>query len=382
MNIAIVTGILQSSFGGPPEVIRAHLKSLRGRARTSLFGVCPKSNEDDVRHMFPQVQCFPPGWPARWFRGQGLTKHLVTVGERFDVFHAHMVWDHTVWAASIAARKHRRPLVITPHGSLLVPWRYRALYKRAYRSLILERILRDAACFHALNQFEADAARSFGVQCPIRVIPNGIDVAMYEASADPGLLFRTLPLLKTRRTLLYLGRLCREKGLDLLVEAWAHTRTTPIGREWVLVMAGPDYRGYRQILERRIVELGISDSVLLPGPVKGNQKRALIRAAECFILPSLGEAFSIALLEAAAAGVPSIYTHACNFPDIASQNGGWAIDPYPDAISAVLRQVLTSSVEELRKVGANARAVVKGRYTLDHVGVALEQLYRDLMAAA
>src|SRR5689334_12023787 len=132
MHVAIVSGLLSESYGGPPAVVRAHVAALSGRADVTVFGVAASQDLPAVRADLPDVLAFPPTWPKRWFRGKGLFASLQSHIRSYDVVHAHMLWDHSVWAAARVAQGAHVPLVVTPHGSLSDIWRYRSLHKRVY----------------------------------------------------------------------------------------------------------------------------------------------------------------------------------------------------------------------------------------------------------
>lgn len=326
---------------------------------------------------------FPRVWPSRWFRGAGLVSELRRHASDLDVLHAHMLWDFPVYAAGRVARESGKPLVITPHGSVSEPWRYRALHKKVYRRLVLDRILGHACFLHALNRSEAEAIKRFGATTPVRVIPNGVAAEDFLISAgDAASALARWPLLRRARVLLFIGRISPEKGLDLLIEAMASVRTEVREGAWKLVIAGPDAGGSLAALRARAGRLGVSDEVLFTGFVPREIRRSLLAAADVFVLPSRSEALSLSLLEAAAAGKPSLYTLSCNLPELAAAGGGWAVAPDAQALALGLRSVLTLDRETLGKRGLAARAFVKEEHTIEAVVEQLLELYSHLVGGS
>lgn len=378
MHIAIVSGILHPRYGGPSTVVRSHVKALVPDCKVNVFGVAEKEDMREVLAAFPGAKVAKNCFPKRWFRGCGLQQSLLRESAGYDVFHGHMVWDFPLLAASRASQKADKPLVITPHGSISGSWRYRSLHKKVYRIVVLKGVLKNTDCIHVLNPAEEKACREFGITCRIEVIPNGIDRSEFERPRVPDLAYRQWPELKNRRVMLYLGRIWSGKGLGVLVEQWACLRAQSSWQDWLLVIAGPDYKGYRSTLEAQIEMLGVADHVKLIDPVEGELKMSLFAASEAFVLPSFGEGFSMALLEAAASGLPALYTRECNFPELALHEGGWEIPLQPLVLKDALSEIVEHSSSELKIMGGYARAHVWQRYTLDAVGESLKSLYRSL----
>jgi len=375
-RVAVVCGELNLAYGGPAQVVRRHVAALRNRAEVTIYGAAEPAQMDDIARDLPGARLFPMAAPRRWFRGRGLRQALEREAGQFDVIHAHMFWEHGVWAAWRAARAAGKPLVVTPHGAVSDPWRLRGLHKTLYGRLVASRILRDVAALHVFTRHEAEAFRHYGYAGRIEVIPNGLPATEFAREADRRTALATWTALRGRRVLLYLGRLWHEKGLDILPAAWAAARSAR--SDWVLVIAGPDFRGWQSSLESEIARLGIGDSVLFTGPLRGPLKESLLAAADCVILPSHGEGFSMTLLEAMAAGRPSLFTPPCRLPELAEAGGGWCVPDTKEGLEGGLRVALGMGVTELRAAGAKARALGLERFTIESVAARLTDLYRDL----
>lgn len=95
---------------------------------------------------------------------------------------------------------------------------------------------------------------------------------------------------------LAVGRLGREKGFDLLLQAWARIGTVRRGWRLRIVGEGPEREGLRALAR----ELGVDDEVDMPGPTTDVQSE--YQAAPVFVLPSRFEGFPNALIEALASG--------------------------------------------------------------------------------
>lgn len=376
MRVAIVSSLLHSSYGGPSSVVRMHSNALLSKADVSVYGCFPPELGIENETMYPNCELFPEIWPRRWFRGKGLYNRLRDEASRQDIFHAHMLWDHPTWAVWRIALALGKPFVVTPHGSLSALWRTDSLHKKLYRLLVLNDLLRDIGALHVLNNSEAEACRKWGVKARIEVIPNALPSSEYERYRSPGLALDRWPKLKERRILLYMGRLWSQKGLDILPEAFAKAR---ISDEWLLVLAGPDYRGYQRVLQDSIKALDIENRVIITGAVNGELKDSLFASGDCFVLPSHSEGFSMAILEAMAARLPVIMTSTCNFPELARNGGGWEIPLNKADLITTIEKVCNSEPSVLRSMGEKANELGKAVYTSEKVADALYKLYQSLL---
>ena len=302
----------------------------------------------------PTKLFFAPGLAAaaeKWFRDGGA------------VAHGHGLYVYPNAAVGRLARRHAVPLVYHPHGMFEPYILARSRGKKRVAHWLFENAnFRHARLWRALTVREADQIRAQGITAPVVVIPNGID-------PGPAPLPRTMAG-RSRRQVLFLGRLHPKKGLALLVAAWA--RLGRLAADWEVVIAGPDELDHRAEIAALVAGAGLEGSIRFIGPVTGEAKRACLAAADLFILPSHSEGFSVAILEAMAAGLPVIATTACNFPELAAAGAGWECTPTEDAVTAALGAALSAGEAELRERGANGRALVEARYTWARLAAALE----------
>ena len=205
---------------------------------------------------------------------------------------------------------------------MLEPWalqnhRWR---KELYARLVERKNLKRAFCLRALTETEALQYRSFGFRGRIAVIPNGVD---FPVRHNPELLLSRHPELRGKRVVLFLGRLHRKKGLDLLISAWRTVASQ--SRDAHLLLAGPDSDGTLAEAKSAVTNHGITSSVTFSGALNDDLKISALACASGFVLPSRSEGFSAAVLEALASGLPAVITSHCNFPDVATQRCGWVV---------------------------------------------------------
>lgn len=376
LNISLVSALLHPKYGGPSEVLRLHALGLNRVSNVTVYGVSNSDEYQLLNEKYQNLRLFELGFPHRWFYGKGLQDALISASKNVDVIHAHMLWDYPVYASWKSAMTHKVPLIITPHGSLNNAWRYRGALKTAYRKLLLDRILDETACIQVLNREEEIACRNYGIKCPIQIIPNGLPIEVFDSTKSHSLAIEKWPQLSGRRIMLYLGRLWHGKGLDILPEAWLKVRHIAEKHDWLLVIAGPDYGGYKEVLERKIKDHNLNGSILLAGPVYGDIKDSLMAASTAYVLPSHGEGFSMALLEAVAAKRPAVFTNKCNFTELENCGGGWEAKDTVDGLVEIFRSLLEENDEVFLKAGLAGWKYCREMYSLEAVSNQLIKMYR------
>ncbi|MGE5927762.1 MAG: glycosyltransferase family 4 protein [Gemmatimonadota bacterium] len=151
----------------------------------------------------------------------------------------------------------------------------------------------------------------------------------------------------------YVGRLAREKNLDLLLEAWERVALRHPRARLALVGRGP--------LEREIRERSIP-GVHLAGLLSGSALSAAYASADIFAFPSVTETFGNVLLEAMASGLPSIVAAAGGVLEFTEHGmNGWLVEPNSvEAIAGALDRLLTDPALRQR-IAANALATAAAR---------------------
>jgi len=232
-------------------------------------------------------------------------------------------------------------------------------------------ILRSATTVIALTDAEVDSYREFCPSVPCRVISNGIDVDLYRTEpVDPA--FMNIP--PSAPVILFLGRLHPHKGADKLVEAFI--RASSQIPEAVLVMAGPDEFSLGDKLRDMVRHSGLQDRVIFPGMVTGEQKKDLLARSTLFCLPSVGEGFSMAVLEALASGTPVMISPGCYFPEVVSAGAGRVVSIEPEAMAQHMIELIRNR-DVLQEMGSNGRRFVAQNYTWEAIADKHEEAYRE-----
>jgi len=315
--------------------------------------------------------------PTKAFYAPGMWRVAEELVAACDVVHGHGFYVAPNWVFGREVRRQGKALVYHAHG-MFEPWILgRSQGKKRVAHWLFENAnFRHARLWRALTGREADQIRAQGITAPVVVCPNGIDLEVF--ASVPALREAGL-LTKTRRELLFLARLHPKKGLDLLMRAWG---ALPISlrADWRIVVAGPDELGHRAEIEALIVKLGIIDNVVFMGSVSGADKLAALATADAFVLPSYSEGFSVAILEALACRLPVVATEACNFPDLATQGGGWCVPATVAGVQRGLTELLSLTEVERLQRGEQGRALIERAYTWSQIALQLDSACRGLIA--
>lgn len=291
------------------------------------------------------------------------------------VVHMHGLWQSQTRVGCRIALQHGVPYVIAAHG-MAEPWamKQKALKKQIYLRLVERHSLRNASCLHALTRPEMQFLKELAPGTPVAWVPNGVNLAPFDALPDREEVENEFPQIKGKFTLLFLSRLHVKKGLDMLAEAlssaWGQKD------DWHLLLAGTE-DGAGDAFESQMQSLGLSNNITRVGHVAGEKARLMWAGADAFILPSRSEGFSMSVLESLAARVPAIITTACHFPELALADGGIVCEPTVADIAKSLRKIKDEmQSHDRRQMADNGRLLVDREYTWHSQAQRLMAVYR------
>jgi glycosyltransferase involved in cell wall biosynthesis len=202
----------------------------------------------------------------------------------------------------------------------------------------------------------------------VRVVRNGIQLAGYAPASIPP----DPPVLG------YFARMCREKGLDTLVEAYLLLRQRDRIKNLKLRVGGgcgpadePFVAGLRTRLKSHRL---LGDAEFCPNLDRAG-KQAFYRSLSVFSVPALyGEAFGLYLLEALASGVPVVQPRHAAFPELIEATGGGVLCDPGNA------QSLADSIETLLSNPILARGLATSGRNAVQENFSVERMAQDLVA--
>lgn len=230
--------------------------------------------------------------------------------------------------------------------------------------------LRRATCFHATAVSEYEDIRRLGFSQPVAVVPNGIDVPAIGKKANRG-----------ERVLLFLGRIHRVKGLDLLLPAWKSVQER--FPDWRVVIAGNDdeYNGASGYLSelQALVRANEIKRLDFVGGLHGSAKRRAYLEAELYVLPTHSENFGMTVAEALAAGTPAIVSKGAPWAGLETERAGWWVDIGVEPLAGALADALSRSPAELAEMGQRGRDWMQREFSWALVGQRMAATYRWLI---
>ena len=306
------------------------------------------------------VHAFGPVRPGYGYTPR-LVPWLLANAPDYDAVFVHGLWQYPGLAVRRALRG-RRPYFVYPHG-MLDPWFSRAYplkhaKKWVYWQLFERRVLRDAsAVLFTCEEERRLAGRSLKpYRCTERVVAYGTARPTGDPARQRTAFLLRVPEATSRPYLLFLGRIHRKKGVDLLIAAYGRYVAESLRGGAAcpaLVVAGPcpDARllGALSAAAHRIPSPG---RVLFPGMLEGDAKAGALRGAEAFILPSHQENFGLAIVEAMAVGTPVLVSNKVNIcAEIEADGGGFVEQDTTEGTLRLLRR--------WRSLGASAREAMR-----------------------
>jgi glycosyltransferase involved in cell wall biosynthesis len=315
--------------------------------------------------------------PTRLAMARGLANWLRSEVSVSDLVHIHCLHHYPGMVAAGIAARHGVPYLVSPHGEL-APYhrRRKRLRKLLFYRLFESKILDRAAAVHYTSRRELDGAASVRIRAPAVIVPAGVDLPELEPEALRGQFRAMHPETGSRLIVTFLGRLAHQKGLDLLIPAFA--KVVERFPDCHLVVAGPIEDAYGRAVAGSVRTWQIEGHVTMPGFVGGREKASLLADTDVWVLPSREENFGIAIVEAMAYGLPVVVSDNVGIhTEITAANAGVVVRLEVAELVEALSK-LVSDANLRRKYATNAMALVRERFTWDNTARQMLRTYESI----
>jgi glycosyltransferase involved in cell wall biosynthesis len=263
-------------------------------------------------------------------------------------------------AAQDLSRMFDLPYVITEHSSAFLRNRVDEWQKPYIR-----KSFDGAEIVWAVSNSFKRSLQPFAGEANIDVMPNMVDVSFFHLPP--------CPRESTPFTFLSIGSLTPNKGIDLLLRAFARVVRTNEEVEMEIGGAGPEHDHLRGLA----LNLGVQDHIRFLGRLSREEVRRAMWRANAFVSSSYVETFGVVLIEAMATGLPVAATHSGGPSDIVHDGVGHLV-PTGDveALSKAMNQTIIDSIDE-----NEIRNYVRNRYSAEVVTRRLKLSYRTITGA-
>jgi glycosyltransferase involved in cell wall biosynthesis len=157
------------------------------------------------------------------------------------------------------------------------------------------------------------------------------------------------------------------------LHAWAQVEN--YFPDWKLKIIGPNEVNHLADLLKLGDKLQLK-RIEFSGPVYGEDKLNAYRVADLFVLPTHSENFGMTVAESLSAGTPVIVTKGAPWSEIYKKNAGWWIDIGIEPLVRCLHQALSTTSDDLEKMGANGRRWMIESYSWDAIASEMASVYQ------
>ncbi len=272
-----------------------------------------------------------------------------------EVIHTHSTFAGLVVRAMYGMRRKRPAIVYCPHG-----WSFNveaAAWKMSAMAMAERAMASACDCVIAISRFEAEEAHRIGIEPrKVRLVTSGIPEAPPTAPASWD---------DTRLKVLFVGRLDRQKGVDVLLAAVA-----PLQDRVCVRVAGASVADSLAIKHPPNVEmLGWLDPPTATA--------AQLQAADVVVVPSRWEGFGLVAAEAMRAGKPVIASCVGGLRELVEDGVTGRLVP-PDSAEALRAALLTDDAQTLRAMGEKGRERYLAGFMAKRMNDSLLSLYSQL----
>jgi 1,2-diacylglycerol 3-alpha-glucosyltransferase len=295
----------------------------------------------------------------------------------FDIIHGHGDGPITMLGWIIAKRKNI-PFILSHHTF----WSKYTHYLPAgvlIRPRIVEKVTQLFAnsCSEIISpsKMSKKELENYGVTKPITVIPHGLDLSNYSFS-NKDYLHSLLHIPKTNKIILYVGRLGKEKSVDVLLHAFALVQKNNPDTSFVLVGNGTQ----KESLEDLAKELHIDHNTHFLGEVDYSTIPSVFYSADIFAFASKTETLGKVLLEAMAAGLPVVTLNIQPFKELIKNKAeGILVSGTPTSIA---KGIVALVENETYRKELSKNALIKSEiFSIDTAVTKIESIYEKQLAA-
>ena len=239
-----------------------------------------------------------------------------------------------------------------------------------------KKIIEKADFIQAISKYLADFAIKRGAACPIEVVPNGVDIDLFETKYKESEIksLRDGLGIIDEYIILTTSRLVYKNGVDILIKAIAKIKEGRPNIKLIVIGDGPELKKLKELSQK----LKVENNILFLGQIPQKDLPIYFRITDVFARPSRSEGLGNSFLEAMAARVPIIGTPVGGILDfLANCQTGLLTNPEDPKDLAEKINHLLGHPEMKNKVIKNAEALIKNHYSWDIVAQKMDRIFNS-----
>ncbi len=377
MKIGFFTNGYLPQKNGVATTVAGYAKALRKQGH-EVYIIAPKyphyknDTKNIIRLTSLKVQQKTDIRVALYLPERGLAKALSI---DFDIIHGHSGGPITLLGWEVARRKNI-PFVLTYHTL----WTKYTHY--FFKGLVITPKMVERASKVFGNTCDGIIAptgrvkkelKTYGIKKPIDIIPNGIHLSNFE-NVTTEYLHRKAKILHQTKIILYLGRLGKEKSIDVLLKAFQRVHRELPQTAFVLIGEGTE----KENLENLAKKLKIADAVYFLGGIDYKHVPKALAGSDLFVFASKTETQGMVVLEALASGLPVVAVNAHPFKDIITPPEHGLLAKY-DPKDFAEKMITSLTDEEYQQKVAEKAKRKAAEFSLEALTPELEKFYQNVI---
>ena len=331
-----------------------------------------KSHYTQKRDEFVTIECFPR--VRLPFGKHEIIEQIRKNKDSIDLVHFHLIWFYDKNIIAKELTKIGVPFIITTHGTYSKPHAYTG--KRLLAKWLFEcDYLNMATEIHVITREEGTGLQTYGYTDKSFVAYNGVDLNKIPEKRN-NTFFKDKKY-SNKIKLIWVGVLREDKNLRSLIKAISML-PEELKNEFICILVGPDYRNNAAQYLQLSRELGCQENFDYIGPLYAQDKYDAIESSDAYVMPSLSEVFSLAVIDAMACSKPCLVTSGCGLNYISDENFSVTCEPYAEDIYRGLEE-LFSLKKEWKEMGIKSRQIVEEKLNWEAITEIMIVNYRRII---
>ncbi|MCJ7786321.1 MAG: glycosyltransferase [Desulfobacterales bacterium] len=356
INVTILTGWWK--FGTPRKEMVDGINVFRNFSCWGMFGI------KGIRTLGALIYMFTLGL------------YLFTHRREYDIIHVHQALYPAFVSVLVGKQVLGKPVIVKTASSGMTS-DIKQLQGYPLGKIQLRYLIKKMGCLVANSKVGGDEFKAIGFpESKIVLIPNGVEIPK-----ERKILFGEVKIVTA------VARLSLEKGIDVLLKAWAEVAALHPTLKLIIAGQGP----LESSLKKLCKDLRLADSVEFVGTIPNVNEQ--LSKADLFVLPSRTEGLSNALLEAMSYGLPCIATKVGGNIELIGEHdhkqimpGKFMIAKYgllvnPDDVEGISEAMLylVRDEAEREEMGNKGRLYIEKNYSIDLIADKYIKLYHDML---